>query len=146
MTGISEVQKSQLISKLAVKLKDVKEVKAPVWAGYVKTGVFKERPPIQTDWWHIRTASILVSIYNMGPVGVEKLRTKYGGKKNRGVKPEIFKKGSGSIVRKALQQLDSAGFTKKSENASHKGRVVTTKGKKFVDNVAVELKAKPAKQ
>ena len=41
-----------------------------------------------------------------------RLRTRYGSRKNRGVKPERFKRGSGKIIRVILQQADwSAGIT-----------------------------------
>ena len=48
-----------------------------------------------------------MQIYRHGPIGVSKLRTKYGGKKNRGHKPEHFYKGSGSVARKVLQQFET---------------------------------------
>ena len=49
-------------------------------------------------------------IYIDGPVGTEKLRTFYGGRKRRGTKPARFGKGSGSVIGKLLQQLEAAGF------------------------------------
>ena len=82
---------------------------------------------------------MLRKIYLMGPIGVNKLRKKYGGKKNRGHKPERFYPGSGNIIRKVLQQLEKAEFVKYSEKSVHKGRVITPKGKKFLDKIADEL-------
>src|SRR3989338_1228886 len=105
----------------------------------LKTGMHKERPPVDEDWWYFRSASVLRNIYRFGPVGVSKLRTKYGGKKNRGVKKEHFYKGSGSILRKSLQQLEKAGFVKFAEKGVHKGRVITPKGKSFLDKIATQL-------
>ena len=58
--------------------------------------------------------------------------------------PEEFRKGSGSVMRKALQQLEKAGYVKQVEKGVHKGRIVTPQGKSFLDKVALEiLKAKP---
>ncbi|MEK6948995.1 MAG: 40S ribosomal protein S19, partial [Nanoarchaeota archaeon] len=71
--------------------------------------------------------------------GVSKLRTHYGGKKNRGYKPERFYKGSGSIVRKIIQQLEKEGFVKTDLKSQHKGRLITAKGKKFLDDVASKI-------
>lgn len=139
MTKIYDVPISELIQKAAEELKNIPEIKAPEWALMVKTGAHKERPPMKKDWWHTRAAAVLRSIHKLGPVGISKLRTKYGGKKNRGVRPEAFRKGSGSIIRKILQQFDSAGLTKKAEKGIHKGRVITAKGKKFLDNVAANI-------
>jgi len=103
----------------------------PEWARFVKTGVNRERPPEQEDWWYIRAASILRKIQIKQPIGVNRLRKIYGGRKNRGHKPEHKYKGSGSIIREILQQLEEAGFVKKDK----KGRVLTPKGKEFLKNV-----------
>src|SRR3989344_9695850 len=102
MATMYDVDAQELILKAADELKKVPEIKAPAWAAFVKTGMHKERPPVNDDWWFVRTASLLRAVYRLGPVGVSKLRTKYGGKKNRGVKKEHFYKGSGNILRKSL--------------------------------------------
>ena len=142
-----DVDPQELILKTAEELKKVSEIKPPVWAAFVKTGMHKERPPVNGDWWYMRTASVLRAVYRLGPVGVSKLRTKYGGKKNRGVKKEHFYKGSGNILRKALQQLEKAGFIKSAEKGVHKGRVATPKGKSFLDKIATQIAGlKPKKE
>ena len=128
-----------LILKAAEELKKIPEIKAPAWAPFVKTGMHKERPPVSGDWWYLRTASVLRTVYSLGPIGTAKLRTKYGGKKNRGVKKEHFFKGSGNILRKSLQQLEKAGFVKFAEKGVHKGRIVTPKGKSFLDKIAARI-------
>ena len=140
MTTIYDVDPSKLIKKVSEELKKIDEIKAPEWAKYAKTGASKERPPIEEDWWYARTASILRKIYMLGPMGVSKLRKKYGGKKNRGHKPEKFYKGSGNIIRKSLQQLEKAELIKQVVKKGHKGRIVTAKGKKFLDNISKGIK------
>ena len=140
MTTVYDVDAQELILKAAEELKKIPEIKPPVWATFVKTGMHKERPPIADDWWYTRTASVLKTVYRLGPVGVSKLRTKYGGKKNRGVKKEHFYKGSGNILRKSLQQLEKAGFVKFAEKGVHKGRIVTPRGRAFLDKMATNLK------
>ena len=52
MTSIYEIKANELIEKLAEELKQIKEIKAPIWASFVKTGHFKERPPVKNDWWY----------------------------------------------------------------------------------------------
>jgi len=127
---------SKLINKAAEELKKIEVIKAPVWAKYVKTGRSKERPPEETDWWYKRTASVLRKVYVLGPIGTSKLRVKYGSRKNRGYQPEKFFKASGNILRKVLQQLEKAGFIKQVEKGVHKGRIITPKGKSFLDKLA----------
>ena len=141
-----DVDVQELILKTAEELKKIPEIKAPAWAPFVKTGMHKERPPVDKNWWYARTASVLRTIYRQGPIGVSKLRTKYGGKKNRGVKKEHFFRGSGSILRKSLQQLEKAGFVKFAEKGVHKGRIITPKGKSFLDKIATQIYGRKPKR
>lgn len=131
---IKEVETNDFIEKAAKELHPV--IKVPEWTRFVKTGVGKDRPPIRNDWYYVRAAAILRRIYLDGPIGVSKLRVKYGNKKNRGVKPEKFRPASGKIIRTILQQLEEAKLIEKAQKGVHKGRVVTPKGKSFLDKLA----------
>ena len=146
MTTMYDADPQELILKTSEELKKIPEIKAPSWAAFVKTGMHKERPPVNDGWWYMRVASVLRAIYRLGPIGVSKLRTKYGGKKNRGTKKEHFYKGSGNILRKSLQQLEKAGFVKFTEKGVHKGRIITPKGKSFLDKVAAKIQGAKPKQ
>jgi small subunit ribosomal protein S19e len=124
--------------KLAEALKKIPEFKEPEWAQYVKSSPAKERPIEDEDFWYKRAASILKQIYKNEIIGVNRLRVKYGSKKNRGMKPERFKKGSGKIIRTILQQADKANFTEKVENKTKKGkrgRKLTNYGKRFLEEI-----------
>ncbi|MBU7047871.1 MAG: 30S ribosomal protein S19e [Theionarchaea archaeon] len=136
MTTVYDVNAPDLLTRLIDDLKEVTEIAPPVWARYVKTGVCKERPPVQDDWWHIRAASLLRRLYINGPVGVERLRRYYGGKKNRGHKPEQFRKASGAVIRTILKQLQEAGFVE----TVPEGRKLTPKGVSHLDRLAYEVK------
>ncbi len=137
--GIYDVPPQELINKTAQALKADKSIQPPAWATFVKTGISRERPPAQADWWYTRAASILYRLAKCGPVGVAKLRNKYGGRKRRGVEPNMFVKSSGNILRKILQQLEKAGLAQQSKNALNKGRVATGKGVAFLSKQADEL-------
>ncbi len=134
--GIYDIQVNELIKKASEELKKIDVMKAPEWSRFVKTGTSKERPPVDRDWWYARSASVLrkLYIYN-SPIGVSKLRKKYGGKKNLGHKPERTYKGSGKIIRTIFQQLEKAGFVKQLDKKGRKGRILTTKGKSFLDKL-----------
>lgn len=145
MASIYDVNPTALIEKTAAELKKIPQIKPPQWASYAKTGMHKQRPPVKADWWFMRSGAILRSIYKLGPIGVSKLRTKYGGKKDRGHKPEHFFKGSGAIIRKVCQQLEAAELIKQTKVGNHKGRVVTAKGQSMLDKIATEILGKPVK-
>ena len=117
---------------LAEAIKKSKEFEKPEWISFVKTSVHKERPNIDEDFWYKRAASILRQAYIKGIVGVNRLRTRYGGKKKRGVRPSEFRPSSGKIIRKILQQAEAAGLMEKVKGP-HAGRKLTEKGKKFLE-------------
>lgn len=133
MVTAYDVKAEPLIMEVAEELED--EFEAPGWARFAKTGVHKERTPDQENWYHIRAAAILRKIYLDGPLGVSRLRTIYGGRKNHGHAPEHHAKASGKVIRTALQNLENAGLVEEREG---EGRVITDKGKSFLDEKASE--------
>lgn len=139
MTHILLVNATALVNKAADELKKQKLVEPLPWSQFTKTGHHKERLPDNADWWYYRSAAVLRSVAKLGPIGTEKLRTKYGGRKRRGHKPEHFYKASGSIIRKILQQLEKAQLIKKAEKNVHKGRILTPQGVSFLDKIAVQM-------
>ena len=132
-----DVEAQKLTEHAKEELKKIKEIQPPAWAMFAKSGTNRNRPPIQPDFWYIRAASVLRRIYVDGPVGTSKLRTFYGGRKIYGTKPPHFKKSGGNIIRKIFQQLEAAGMIEKAS----KGRKITKKGQKFLDNIAHQIKS-----
>ena len=135
MTTAFDVPADSLFSVVSKELKENDKINAPAWTLFVKTGVHKERRPEDPDWWYVRTAALLRRVYVDGPVGISRLQTKYGGNKDRGTNPEKFRKGSGSIIRTALQQLEDAGYVQQTEE----GRIVTPAGQSYLDKKSAEL-------
>jgi small subunit ribosomal protein S19e len=140
MNKIYELPAQEYNLKLAEALKKISEFKSPEWVKFVKSGSAKERPINDEDFWHKRVASILKNVYKKKILGVNRLRVKYGSKKNRGMKPEKFKKAGGKIIRTILQQSDNAGFTEiakavKGVRNRKPGRQLTIKGKKFMEEL-----------
>ncbi len=140
MVTAYDVPADKLISKAAEELKKNEAIQAPAWAPFVKTGAHKERPPEDPDWWFTRVASVLRRVYLDGPIGIRHMRKAYGGKKNVGSRPEKVKRGSGNIARKALQQLESAGYVQKdSIGKKILGRKISPAGQKFLDSIAFKV-------
>ena len=147
MTTVHDAPVDQLIAAVASDLKDNIKTEKPAWAEHVKTGTSRERQPEDTNWWWIRSASVLRRVYLNGPIGVQRLRSAYGSKKRRGVEPGEFRRASGKILRTILQQLDKAEFTKKSltsrgladKSQVIAGREITPKGMAYLDKIASSL-------
>jgi len=140
MNPVYDLDSQEYNLKLAEALKKIPEFKIPEWAEFVKSGPAKERPIDEPDFWFKRAASILRQIYKKKIVGVNRLRTRYGSKKNRGYQPEEFRRAGGKIIRTILQQADAAGFTEIAENvkgvkSKKPGRQLTQKGKTFMEGL-----------
>jgi small subunit ribosomal protein S19e len=144
MTTVFDVPAEPLIRRVADKLKAMKEFTPPEWAPYVKTGITRERAPEGKDWWHVRVAAVLRKVYVNGPIGTERLSAMFGGAVDRGSAPNIAKKGSRSIVRESLQQLEKAELVGKAE--ANRGRIVLSKGKSLLDDMAHEVKMELGKK
>ena len=139
MTTVYDVPADHIIRRVAEELKKRKEIVPPAWAAFAKTGVHKEMPPEDPDWWFTRAAAVLRRVYVDGPLGVERMRSFYGGNKNRGSRPNAFRKGSGSVLRKSLQQLEAACFILHDKT----GRRISPAGMAFLDNLSQEVKVPP---
>lgn len=136
---MKDVPAQKLVEKLSEELKKNENIKPPEWSKYVKTGVSTERPPFQDDWWFLRSAAILRKVYLKGPVGVQRLRTAFGGRRKMHKGTHHHRKAGGKIIRLILQQLENAGYIKKTEKPKH-GRIITPKGQKLLSKTASGLK------
>jgi small subunit ribosomal protein S19e len=137
LTTPYDIPASQFIEKLAKYLREnVDEVQPPAWTAVTKTGSHVEKQPQNPNWWYTRSASILRKVYIHGPVGLERLRADYGGRKDFGVKPEHAVKAGGSSIRKILQQLEAAGLI---QTEGSQGRKMSPKGRKLLQEVAEDV-------
>jgi small subunit ribosomal protein S19e len=141
MTTVNDVPPQKLIDLTAERLREIPEIAPPEWASDVKTGTHVETQPVQENWWHIRTAAVLRKVYLYGPIGTERLSAEFGGAKDRRAKPYKAVKGSRSIIRHTLRQLELAGLVVADKN---KGRIITPKGQSLLDNTARDVMKKLA--
>jgi len=125
-----------LLPKLATELRNRGVVAPPPWATFVKTGVHKQRAPTQTDWWYLRSASVLRKISVKGSVGIERLSSEYGGKRDRGSAPYHARNGSRAVLREIVHQLEKAGLVQPYKT---RGRRVSPEGQKLLDAISRDL-------
>jgi small subunit ribosomal protein S19e len=135
MAEIRTIEAGKFNKMLAETLKKSGDFEKAEWVDFIKTGPNKQRPSADEDFWYKRAASILRQIYLNKIVGVERLRTRYGGRKDRGVRPPRFVKSGGKIIRKILQQAEAAGLVEKIKG-KRAGRQLTAKGKSLLESLA----------
>ena len=135
MAKAYDVPADMLVTKLAQILKE-EGIQTPSWVPFVKTGAHADKPPQNRGWWHIRCASILRKIYLHGPIGIDGLRTKYGGGKPSGYGAAHHKDAGGAIIRNAIHGLESLGYI---EKIPKKGRIISSLGMKKLDVLATGI-------
>ena len=139
MVSIRDSDSQKMVDMAAEELKQ--KIQMPGWARYVKTGVSKERPPENSNWWYVRAASMMRRLYIDGPVGVSRLRTYYGGLHRRGHKPAHFARGGGKVIRTLLIDLEKAGLVEKvKKDKVITGRILTKEGIKLMNAASKRAK------
>ena len=135
MATLYDAPADEFIDELAAELED--RLDEPDWAQFAKTGVGRELPPEQDDFWSRRAASVLRKVAMDGPVGVKRLASAYGdtqdGSTRYVVSPSSSESGSRNIVRTILQQLEDEDLVMKQGS---EGRIVTGDGRSLLDNTA----------
>ncbi len=138
MATMYDVPADDLIEALADDLAD--RLEEPEWGAFAKSGVDKELPPEQDDFWATRAASLLRKVADRGPVGVERLSTEYGGAKGGSnryrVAPDKRADGSKNLIRTILQQLEDEDLV---ETAEGEGRRITAEGQSLLDDTAGQV-------
>ncbi len=142
MTTVYDVPPGLLIEKLREQLQAEGKIKPPEWAKFSRTGVHTEKAPVQADWWYRRVAAVLRKVYVYGPVGSTRLAAEFGGRRDDGSAPYHPRRGSRSVAREAMQQLESLGYLSKLEK---KGRSITPAGRKLLDRIAHDILLEMAK-
>lgn len=135
MAKVYDVPADLLVERLAEILKE-EGVNTPLWIPFVKTGAHADKPPQNRDWWHIRCASVLRKIYLHGPIGINGLRSEYGGGKPSGYGAAHHRYAGGAIIRNAIHELENLGYVEKS---GLKGRVISKTGMKKLDVLATSI-------
>jgi small subunit ribosomal protein S19e len=140
MTTLYDAPPADLIEAVADRLADEDAIEQPDWFTFVKSGVGRELPPEQDDFWQVRAASLLRKVAIEEPVGVGALRTAYGdakqGSNRYRVRPEHKTDASGKVIRTLLQQLEDAGHV---HTAEGEGRRVTGDGRSLLDDTAGDV-------
>jgi small subunit ribosomal protein S19e len=138
MTTLYDVPADALIDALADELED--QIDEPQWAKFAKSGVGRELPPEQEDFFAVRAASLLRKVATNGPIGIERLSTQYGSSKGGSnryrVAPAKRTDGSRNLIRTILQDLEEEDLV---ETADGEGRRITAEGQSLLDETAGDV-------
>ncbi|RYP93428.1 hypothetical protein DL770_000471 [Monosporascus sp. CRB-9-2] len=132
--SVRDVDAQKFINAYASFLKRQGKLVIPGWVDTVKTGVSRELPPQNIDWFYVRAAAVARHVYLRKTVGVGRLRKVHGTAKNRGTRPSKHVDASGSIDRKILQSLEKIGVVEQDEEKG--GRRITQSGQRDLDRIA----------
>jgi small subunit ribosomal protein S19e len=131
---VYDVPANELINRTADHLRaNINEISPPSWMIFVKTGSHLQNPPQSPDFWYVRCASILRTIYLNKSIGIARIRKKYGGRTSKGTRKKHKRDGGGAIIRNCFKQLEEAGLIK---TVDKKGRTITEKGISLLDSLA----------
>jgi small subunit ribosomal protein S19e len=135
--SIYVIEPQKLIKIVAEKLREFPEIKPPEGIEFWKTAHFKELAPTDSEsFWYTRCASLLRKIRKFGPIGVNRLRKHYGGRNRKGSGLSHSSKGSGKIIRVALQQLENANLIVKLDK---EGRVLSNEGISLLERTSHDI-------
>ncbi|XP_074113531.1 small ribosomal subunit protein eS19 [Cotesia typhae] len=140
---LKDVDQHKFVQAFSAFLKKTGKLRVPECMDIVKTGQFKELAPYDPDWYYIRCAAIARHIYIRSPIGVGAVAKIFGGRKRNGTHPSHFCKSSGGIARRALQSLEQLKLIEKTPMG---GRKLTSQGRRDLDRIAAQVKAKCKKQ
>jgi small subunit ribosomal protein S19e len=133
MANVYEADSQKLIDLAASRLKE-SGIAKPSYVTYVKSGAGKERVPASEDFFYVRCASLLRQVYLKGPIGISRLRTKYGSKRGHVVHRHHHARAGGSVIKDAFDALEKKGYIK----TSKQGRIITPAGRSFLDKLSNE--------
>src|SRR2546429_6882635 len=136
MATAYDVPPTLLIERLKERLQKEGKIKPPEWAPFARTGVHTEKAPVQPDWWSRRVAAVLRKVFLHGPVGTSRLAAEFGGRRDDGSAPYHPRRGSRSVAREAMQQLEAMGLLTKTDK---KGRSISAQGRKLLDSLAHDI-------
>lgn len=121
----------------AIKTKlEAEKISMPENGDLIKTGSGRQYNPQNSDWFVTRMASILRQAACKGTISLTGLSYRYGVRKNRGVRPTKFARGSQYVISKAIENLKELGLI----NFENSESIVTEKGVKMIEAILEELK------
>lgn len=110
MEGVYRTKALPLIEAIQETLKTKTEIELPKNCDLIKTSHGKQYSPESPFWFYTRMASIVRTAMCKGTVSLKGLSQKYSCRKNGGVRPSRYAKGSEFVNESAIEQLIKIGW------------------------------------
>lgn len=110
MEQVHRVQAVPLLKAIEGTLKANTAIKLPKDHDLIKTGSGRQYSPDSPDWFYTRMAAIVRLAMRKGRVSLKGLGSRFGARKNRGVRPSGFTRGSSFVNGAAVAELESIGW------------------------------------
>lgn len=120
-----------LIEAIKEVLKSNSEIQLPKNHDIIKTSHGKQYPAEDIHWFYTRMASIVRTAMCKGTVSLKGLSRKYSCRKNVGVRPARYAKGSEFVNESAVEQLVKIGWF----NFSNKKDILTSTAREVLGEV-----------
>ncbi|XP_044935355.1 40S ribosomal protein S19-like [Mustela putorius furo] len=114
------------------------KLKVPEWVDTIKLAKHKELAPYDENWFYTRAVSIARHLYLRGGTGVGSMTKIYGGCQRNGVMLTHFSRGSKSVARRVLQDLEGLKMVGKDQDGGPK---LTPQGQRDLDRIAGQVAA-----
>lgn len=131
MENVYRVKAAPLIEAIKETLKNNNEVQQPKDHDMIKTSHGKQFSPEDQYWFYTRMASIVRVAMCKGTVSLKGLARKYSCRKNAGVRPSRYAKGSEFVIESAIEQLIKIGWF----NFANKKDILTEKAKDVLGEI-----------
>ena len=102
----------------------------------VKTGSGRQYGPNTSDWFYALMASIVRQAMCKGKVSLKGLSYRYGIRKNRGVRPSKFTRGSQHIIQSAINNLIEIKWF----DFNQQDKILTSKANEILNRILENIK------
>ncbi|KAM0681100.1 Rps19ep [Glugoides intestinalis] len=131
MESVYRVKAIPLVAAIKETLKNMSEIELPKNHDLIKTSHGKQYSPEDPNWFYTRMASVVRAAMRKGSVSLKGLARKYSCRKNAGVRPSRYSKGSDFVIQSAIEQLVKIGWF----SFSNKKDVLTKTAKEVLGEI-----------
>lgn len=131
MEQVYRVKAAPLIEAIKETLKSNDAIVPPKDSDIIKTSNGKQQAPEDINWFYVRMASIVRYAMCKKRVSLKGLARKYSCRKNVGVRPSKYARGSEFVIESAIKQLINIGWF----NFSNKSDILTPTAKEVLGEI-----------